>query len=423
MRNFPARTGALILPFVIGLCLCAQPGRAEELSVTSSETKPVPIEDPGLGIFSRLPFELTLSVRGGYDDNVTTSDVFKQGSWFTNGNAALSYEFGSPRTQLRLAVAAGVTYFWESIRNTGQDTNDYDINSTIDFSLNHKATARLTLIATCYLTYQTEPDFALAQGYNRRGANYFYTSDKFTGIYLWTPRFSTASSYTFGAIQYDDEIVARFGDRFDNTFGNEFRFLVWPTTLLIAEYRYLFVAYDSIPRDTTSHFVLAGVDHSFNPRLSASLRAGAQFRHYEEPESMASDRTSPYFEGTLKYSVAKETSVSWTNRYSIEDTDVAISPSRETFRTGLSARHNLTPRVSASLRAYYVHDDYQSLNMPGAVSTAFTEDAIDFAVSCRYSVTRYFGVEAGFNHTEVTSDVALREYSRNRYWAGLNLSF
>jgi hypothetical protein len=41
----------------------------------------------------------------------------------------------------------------------------------------------------------------------------------------------------------------------------------------------------------------------------------------------------------------------------------------------------------------------------------------------RFAMTRYFGIEAGYNHTEVFSDIPGREYSRNRYWAGLNLLF
>jgi hypothetical protein len=271
-----------------------------------------------------------------------------------------------------------------------------------------------------YATYQTEPDFTLALGLNRRSGNFFYTQDKFTVAYLWTPRFSTATSYTFGALNYDDSSIGFFEDRIENTVGNEFRFLIWPTTTLVAEYRFQIVTYDNdIMRDSTTHFLLGGFDHSFSPRFSASFRGGAEFRDYED----GPNRSSPYFEGTLNYALGKNTSIAWTNRYGIEEPDVQLNPSRKTFRTGLRVKHDFTPRITGNLALYYENDDYDSVNTPTVFSAGFNEEAFDAAVSFRYAITRFLGLEAGYNHTEVSSDIFLREYSRNRYWGGVNLAF
>jgi hypothetical protein len=171
-----------------------------------------------------------------------------------------------------------------------------------------------------------------------------------------------------------------------------------------------------------TYFALGGFDHAFSSRLSASVRGGAEFRDYDN-NSEASDQSAPYFEGTLNYAVGKNTSVSWTNRYAIEEPDVRLNPSRTTFRTGVRAKHDFTARISANVGLYYEHDDYDSVNTLTVISPSFTEEAFDAAVSLRFAVTRYLGIEAGFNHTEVTSDIFLREYSRNRYWAGINLLF
>jgi hypothetical protein len=89
----------------------------------------------------------------------------------------------------------------------------------------------------------------------------------------------------------------------------------------------------------------------------------------------------------------------------------------------LRAKHDFTPRISGNAGVYYEHDDYDSVNTLTVVSPSFTEEAFDAAVSLRFAVTRYLGIEAGYNHTEVTSDIFLREYSRNRYWGGLNVIF
>jgi hypothetical protein len=391
-------------------------------SVSSSEAQITSVEEVGTGNYSRFPFKVSVSVRGGYDDNVNTAKVNPQESWFTNGSAAVTYDFGSARTQLSLQAGGGVTYYGDDINVVGLSDNDnVDFNVYLSLAMVHKVNPRLTLTSTDYLTYQTEPDFTLAVGLNRRSGNFFYTQDKSTVAYLWTPRFSTATSYTGGIIWYDDDGVGFFEDRFESTFGNEFRFLVWPTTTLVAEYRFQIVTYDQdLNRDSTTHFALAGIDHSFNSRLSASVRGGAEFRDYE---SGTEDRDSPYFEGTLNYAVGRNTSVSWTNRYAIEEPDVLLNPSRTTFRTGLRAKHDFTARISANAGIYYEHDDYDSVNTLTVVSPSFTEEAFDGAVSLRFAVTRYLGIEAGYNHTEVSSDIFLREYSRNRYWGGLNVIF
>ena len=430
MRNLTARTGRASI--LLGIIFTISPLRAPaqeavssgpltfgEVSSTEKSSTTVHSDELGTGIFSPLPFKLTISVRGGYDDNVTTSNTFRRSSPFTNGSVAATYDFGDARTQLNLAAGAGVTYYWDNVQVPGLNLNDYDINTYIRFDITHKATPRLTLNMDAYLTYQSEPDFSVAQGTNRRSGNYFYTQDRFTANYLWAPRFATATSYTFTAIRYDESAVAFFEDRVENIFGNEFRFLLSPTTALVAEYRFELVTYENIGRDSTSHFALGGFDHAFDPQWKVSVRAGAEFRKYDEGES----RTSPYFESTLTYEAGKRTTLSWFTRYAIEEPDILVSQGRDTFRTGLSARHDFTSKISASLAAYYDHSDYKSLNQPGVFSPAFTEEDFDLALSLRYAFTRYFGVEAGYSYTNVWGDVSAREYSRNRYWGGLNVTF
>jgi hypothetical protein len=427
MTNFTVRRGALLtfLTLLLGGALSA---RAQEaVSATSSDVAISTTEsrgdasthDFGTGIFAPLPFKLSFDVRGGYDDNVATSNQFKQGSPFTNASVAATYDFGDQRTQLSLETGAGFTYYWNNIKVPGISENDYDISVYLKLSASHKVSQRLTLSMVDYLTYQTEPDFTIAQGLNRRGGNYFFTQDKFTANFLWSPRFATATSYTLGALHYDDSGIGLFENHWENTIGNEFRFLLAPTTTLVAEYRFEAVTYDNIPRDSITHYALGGFDHTFDPRFSVTVRAGAEFRDYNEGGS----RTSPYFDGTLSYNVGKQTSIAWINRYEIEEPDTLLNPSRETFRTGISARHDFTAKITGTLSAYYEHDDYQSINIPGTVSPGFTEQSVDLAFSLRYAITRYLGIEAGYNYTDVISDESFREYTRNRYWGGLNLTF
>lgn len=371
----------------------------------------------GLGKFWRPPFHVSLSVRGGYDDNVTTATFNRQGSAFGTAIVSLTYDLGNPRTQLNLATSAGITYYLDRPGGT-----DNDLNPNLSLGLTHKASPRLSLAVSAYAAYQKEPEFSRDVGLNRRGEYYFFSRDKFSASYRWLPRFSTTTSYTLGVTQYDNSAIALFQDRFEHTFGNEFRFLVWPMTSLVGEYRYGMVRYDSFSsRDSDTHFLLAGFDHNFTSRFNVSLRGGAEFRFYQNFD----EQTSPYGEATLSYGLGDRTSVSWTSRYAIEEPDVAGARSRTTFRTGLQLRYNVTPRIVTSLSAYYQHDENDSnpTGFFGFISPAFPEDSLSLALSARYAITRNWGIEAGYDFVDVWSDMLFREYYRNRFYAGLNLSF
>ena len=390
--------------------------------------------EPGPGIFSRLPLHVSTTISEGYDDNVNTAATNELTSLFTNGSLDVTYVFGSPRTQLSLAMGAGGTYYYERI-----GTQNYDVDFHLGLNLRHRATPRVTVSSNIYVAYLTEPNFGFGATLRRSG-NYFYTADRFSVSYLSTPRFSTLTSYTVNVFKYDDASVGIFTDRLENTFGNEFRFLLLPTTALVAEYRYELVNYEHegevltpalffdgfkiiratrLERDSTTQFLLGGVDHNFSPRLNGSLRAGMEFRDYVA----TGQKTEPYGEATISYAAGKRTSLSWTNRYGIEEPAVPGTPSRTTYRTGLQARQQVTPRVVATLAFYYEHDTNQGVTTASITTPPFSEDSFDLSLSVRYAITHYLGVEVGYNRTDILSDISLREYTRNRIHGGLNFAF
>ena len=388
----------------------ALPGAAEAGSQDLGGGAP----DLGTGNFTRSPFRVSVAVREGYDDNVYTTSQNPVGSFFTNGNVVVDYKFGNARTRLDVEASGGATYYYN--RPFGQE---YDLNSGLTLTVSHQATPRLGLAAAAYLTYRSEPDFNTGIGINRRSGNYFYTNDKFSVSYQWAPRFSTVTSYTLGVINYEDSAIGAYEDRLEHTFGNEFRFLLLPTTTLVGEYRYEIIDYDTAPNNSMTHFVLAGLDHSFNPHFNISLRGGAEFRQFENFD----ERTSPYGEATLNYSLGARTTLSWTNRYGLDEPDVAGAASRTTFRTGLNASYAITPRIISSLTLFYQHDENNGVFTPTAFVPSFNEDSLDIGLGLRYEINRNFAAIAGYNHTEVLSDIVLREYARNRYYLGLNATF
>ena len=367
------------------------------------------------GVFSTTPVKIYASVSGGYDDNVGTSSVGTQSSAFTSANVILDYTFGEPRLQIALNAGAGGTYYYEKISGV----QDYDIDLRGALGITYKASPRLTLGGTLLATYLTEPSFQYPGGLISRNGNYFYTTDKLFLEYAWSHRFSTRTSYSFEAYDYENSSVGDVSNRVTNVFGNEFRFQMVPTTNLVAEYRYGIVSYQNSTLDSATHFALGGIDHVFNPRLSASLRGGAEFRSYNND----GDRTAPYFESSVNYALGRRTSVGWTTRYGIEEPDLLNAQSRTTFRTGLQTKFDFTSRIGFTGSIYYVHDDYHVFVGNNVVNNAFSDDTFDADIAFRYGLTRLIGLQLGYHYTNATSDLPAREYDRNRVSGGINVTF
>src|SRR5207249_2964248 len=289
-------------------------------------------------IFSQ-PRGLTLStsVVGGYNDNVnaatgaSTSSTGGSGSLYTSDYASLSYTFGTPRTKVSLTTGGGVTYYFD------QPAAGYNPTGYLGLSLTHKPSERMTLSLSVFASYQSQPDLSTNLGSNQQLGSFIHSTDTISLAYSWTPRFSTVTSYTLDLLNYFSS-AGSLQNRMEHTFGEQFRYLLWPTTAGVAEYRYKIIDYESAPVDSTTNFLLAGLDHTFTPRLNGTFRGGVELRSSESNGFQA----SPYFESTLTYILFRNGSVIWTNQYSIEESNTVGVSSAPAFRTGLTLNYVFT---------------------------------------------------------------------------------
>jgi len=359
-------------------------------------------------IFSQ-PRGLTLStsVVGGYNDNVnaatgaSTSSTGGSGSLYTSDYASLSYTFGTPRTKVSLTTGGGVTYYFD------QPAAGYNPTGYLGLSLTHKPSERMTLSLSVFASYQSQPDLSTNLGSNQQLGSFIHSTDTISLAYSWTPRFSTVTSYTLDLLNYFSS-AGSLQNRMEHTFGEQFRYLLWPTTAGVAEYRYKIIDYESAPLDSTTNFLLAGLDHTFTPRLNGTFRGGVELRSSESNGFQA----SPYFQSALTY-ILHNGFVIWTNSYSIEESDTVGVSSAPAFRTGLTLNYGLTRRLSGNLALFYVSGGNQS----GGTSSS-SGNTIDISPSLRYLITRRLSANAGYHHTSGSGSS-----SQNNYFAGLSFSF
>jgi hypothetical protein len=372
-----------------------------------------------------LPFHFTLGVNAGYDDNPNSnlaqsngqsSGGSSGGSVFTSGNASINYIWPHDRPYITLASGISYTHYPDS---TGGQQDSID--ATLDLSLVENLTERLQLAATVDVAYSTEPNFSTDIGVENQRANFLTNTENLSAAYSWTQRISTVGSFKFTRIEYDDQSIGFFEDRSEETFGGSLHYSFFNgSTVVVGDYRYEIVDYDSYPRDSTTHYLLGGIDRTFNPHFKASIRGGISLRS----QQFAKDTVDPNFETTLTYLGPHNSSLTWTTNYGVEEPNVNTVQSRTTFRTGLSYAYAVTGRITANLTGYYHHDENQEFGvmifpgfeLPGPQSSS---DTIDVSFGLRYAINGRSSLNVEYAHSAIMSNIPGQSYSRNHYSAGL----
>jgi len=396
------RFDRLPFAFLFAACLLAPVSKVLSQEALSSAS-----EAAGLGWLPAVPVQITAGVDMGYDDNVTLGSP-AQASVFTRENVVLTYARPSERTQIALI---GVGRFSQYFDVSGQD----ETAGNVTLSLTHNFSSRLSFYANIYAAYQNEPNFQSNVGPENVRSNFFDTRDVFSLTYRWSSRLSLVTSYTFERIKYDQASVGDTQDRVDSTLGEQLVFSLTSRTGLVGEYRYETITYDTAPTNSTTHYLLAGINHNLTQHLVVNLRAGESFRSLEND----GDSALPYFESSVNY-VSSNHSLNWVTSYGFESPTAGGATNTKTLRTGLNLTYNLTSRLSSVAGVYYHHD--QNQGGTGTSSTG-TQDSFDLNLGLRYSINKHFSLHVDYNHTMQGSMGSIPGYSRNRYSGGVTYTY
>jgi hypothetical protein len=362
------------------------------------------LREAGVNWLPTVPFNLTAGVDAGYDDNVTLAQN-AQGSFFGRENIVLTYRAASTRTQLNLL---GVGRFSQYFDVRGQD----EASGNITLGFNHNFSTRLFLYASLYASYQKEPSFNSDIGPENVRAAHFDTNENVALTYYLLPRLSSVTNYTFSRVKYAQESIGNSQDRFDNTIGERLQFSLTTRTSVSGEYRYEIINYDTAPLDSTTHYLLFGVDHHLTEHLVIRGNGGESIRSLE----IQGISTSPYFEGSLDY-LSSNHALSWVTRYGFEAPNAEDVSIRKTWRTGVVLTYDLTSRLSSTVAGFYNHDQNQGGTSDGP------QDTIDITLGLRYLIRSGLILHVDYSHSSETAFESMPAYSRNRYSAGLSYSY
>ncbi|PYK24070.1 MAG: hypothetical protein DME59_14920 [Verrucomicrobia bacterium] len=398
IHQLPQRVDSLALAVLFAACLMAP------LQAMGQEALTSPFEGAGVSWLPAIPIRMTAGVDMGYDDNATLTPSGK-GSFFLGENVVLTYNRPAQATQFYLLGIGRFDQYFNVSRN--------DVDGNVTMSLTHNFSTRLSFYTSVFAAYQSQPNFRSNVGPENVISDHFYTTDIFSLTYHWSTRFSMITSYTFYRVIYPQASIGNSQDQINNTFSEEFQFSLTGRTKLIGEYRFETITYDTAPLDSTSHFILAGINHNLTEHLIVHARAGESFRSQENEGSTA----SPYFESAVDY-VSSNHSLSWTSSYGFENPTAAGVTSTKTWRTGLTLTYDLTSRITSTTGVYYHHDE----NTGGTGSTG-TQDSFDLTLGLRYTINKHFTLNLDYSHTTLGSLGSIPGYSRNRCSGGVTYTF
>jgi Putative beta-barrel porin 2 len=370
-----------------------------------------------ISFLPQLPFRWSLTVNGGYDDNVNTTPE-AVGSAFTQANLTLSKDLRTARTQLSMKVSGGLVHYFDRM---GGPPTDY--TGSINLTLQHNVSERLTLGASVNAAYLSEPAFGTDLGSVRRSGSYFSTTDTLSARYMWSPRLSTYTSYQLGMVSFEDALVSAAQDRIDHTFGESLRYRWSERTTLIGEYKFELIDYDTAPRDSSTHFALGGLEYQISPRSKASLLGGATFRKFKQGNG--DELIDPNGSASFNYLLDPSLSLGWAASYSVEEPNFTETLTQKTIRlrTGLEAKYQPGKHLTAHLALNYYHAESSGVlasGSPGVAGQKFTENGFELVVEGRYAVTDRLFFDLRFAHTALDS---IAGYSRNVSTAGFTFNF
>lgn len=378
--------------------------------------------DIGEGIFEKRPFRFSFAVYEGYNSNVNTTSSNEIESMYTQIAAGVSYEFGTSRLQLSAALSAALAFYYNNI-----DLQNDGLFPTINFTLgaNYAATPRLDLSFDTYTAFLSQPNFTIAGAPNTYDGDYLISSSTIGAKYLWLPKLATETTYTPTFYYFTDEDQNDIQGRFEQTVGQQFLFLWKPTTALVLEYdfntRNYYTAKDL---DSIGNFLLAGFDHTLNPRSTLTVRGGVEQRFNQNPYGGTDVYVGPFGSVNFNYALGKDTTVGLQSRYGTTASGFSNYTQAQQFLLGFNAAHQFTRRIAANAFFNYQNNFYDQPGSDGAAPD-FYDNIFNAGANASFLVYRNLSFLAGYSFTSLisTDTVIERDYTQNIVYVGAELDF
>ncbi len=437
---------------------------------------------PGLGPpDTSKPWSLAATIRGFYDDNYLTlpktiqvgttatgTPIFGPGardSFGVEASPSISYYHSVSDTLLSASYVYDMQWYEDREGTTDQV---HQFNAKLD----HEFSERYKMTATESFVVAQEPgvlDTAVISTPLRVAGNNIRNTATLDFTIQLTRLFDIHLGYANSVYAYQqnagDEAPANsypsysaLLDRMDQTATVDLRWKALPEVTGVIGYQYEHLDYTSPEdiiystsgpigslaalngpghytansRNNDAHFVYVGVDETFSPKLSGSIRGGGEYIDYY---NYGSDSFSPYVDASLNYAYMADSTVQAGVKHLHNSTDVAGAFSggtpvvdEESTAVYVSVNHRVTSRFTASVLG---QAQYSTFNGGGAFN-GLEENFYIVNVNLAYHFTPWLAAETGYSYSKLNSDTSdipaayggyNRSYSRDVVYVGVRATY
>lgn len=411
------------------------------------------------------PWNISASLRGFYDDNVTTAPdgAPKTSTYGFQVSPSVGLNWSQEQTVATLNYEYSLLYYG---KRPISYTKDYDQDHTFNGKLTHAFNERYQVSVTDSFVVGQEPD---ALRYGVINANQHIAGNNirnYGGIRFnaqITPLLSADVGYNNAFYDYADSfspnrningvypfavVPSNSGllDRIENSVYIDGLWTVQPETQAGIGYQYqqtdftanepiagyalfglnppYYLQQTSKSRNSRSHIVYLRVDHTFLPDLAGHLKVGGQYIDFY---NRASDQTkfNPYVVATLQYTYAPQSHaelgftqtraplsfVGPSSTNYVNDADVSLVYG--------SITHRIVPNLFGSIIGTF---QYNTFSGKGSYDGK-TEQYYQIGLNLKYKFNPHVSAEVGYNYDKTKSDLAFRTYDRNRVYFGVAASY
>lgn len=390
-------------------------------------------------------WNVSATLRGFYDDNYATSPSSPSGPVAVGPRSSFGFEL-SPSAGLNLQreqTTLTANYIYSMRYFDDRVTDSADHSHQLNAKLNHNFSPRYRIDVTESFAVAQEPQLldptTLTRPLRSDGNNIRNIAGLTFGADV-TPLLTLELGYQNGYYDYQqtglDSLSARL-DRMENQFSLNSRWNIQPTTVGIFGYQYsqtdmtsndqvfspvaAAVPVNADTRDSRSHYLYVGADHSFTPQFNGSLRIGGQYTEFPNHVAGTADNTiSPYVDVNGSYSYGNGSFVQLGVKHNRSSTDISTALDQEATSIYGSLNHKITSKLTANVVAQYQLSEFYQGPQGGANDNYFST-----GLNLSYEINQYFSAETGYNYDRLDSNVSSgnRSYTRNRVYIGFRATY
>jgi hypothetical protein len=396
---------------------------------------------------SAKPWTVSATLRGFYDDNLNavsdkvSTAPYHRGTFGFEVSPAISLKWPWEQSSASL----GYVYAFKDYQNRPRGNSDcYDMTHNFNASLDHTFSELYRVSVRDSFVIGQEPDFLRAgntystfsrvSGNNMRNSGSANLDGQITPLLGFELGYANAYfNYAADAPPYPS--LAGLLNRLEHVIHLDSRWQLHPETVGVAGYQFsetdftqgqpLIGTYTSESRNSRSQYGYVGVDHTFRPDLTGSVRVGARYTdYYNDPGS--SPNTVPYVQLSLRWNYGVESYVeagfthdrTSTDLYAKSPGATSLTLDSETSAFFGSINHRLAPNLYASLMGHFQDSVYNGGDYQGQSDCFYS-----FGANLEYRLSNYVSTQLGYNFDRLESDLLNRGFDRNRVYLGVTASY